>query len=133
MSNKRRTASTRGRPKTGKKAFCIRLSPGAYTDLCRIAGERSLSLSRWLELMATAKQALPVNGEGDFDDGEAGRRFDFLVRETHSLLITIRELFDLDVAVAKKPQIKALLEDIRGLSTEIFGFMESEGVLRRCR
>lgn len=131
--SKRKTASRRGRPRTGKKPFCIRLSPGAYTDLCRIAGERGLSLSRWLELMATAKQAIPVDGEGDFDDDEALRRFDFLVRETHSSLIAIRELFDLDVAVAKKPQIKAHLEDIRGLSVKIFGFMESEGVLRRCR
>lgn len=129
MNSNRRKRSP-GRPRKGNKAYCVRLPPDAYAKVRRAAGEHGLSLSGWLQLMATVKDDPATDEYGEGDRAQAARQFEFFVRETRSLLKQIRELFDLDPSLARKPDVKVMLRDIHSVCTDVFDFMRSEGVLK---
>ena len=119
----------RGRPLSGKKAFCIRLTPKARTKLCRMANEHNLELSAWLESLAAVNMPLSIDLEGEYDAEEAGRRFEFLLREAHRLVAELNEMFDLNPSLAKTDSVKPSLQEFYKVAKGLCDFMASEGVV----
>lgn len=133
MANKSVTRSKRGRPATGKKAFCVRLTPKAQSELCKAAAKHGLQLSEWLEAVAAVKGDFFTDEEGGYDPEEAARRLRFVVPEAYSLIAEIHNMIDLGPSLAKDPCVNLPLRNIQKESTGLFYLLEHEGYLTGIR
>lgn len=127
----RKIRRKRGRPPSGKKAFCIRLTPKARAKLCQLADEHELDLGGWLECLAAVNEPLRTNQEGDHDAEEVRRRFEFVAREAYRFVGELNEMFDLDPLLAKTDSAKGAVQRFYTVAKSLCAFMASEGVVTR--
>ena len=96
-----------------------------------MADEYTLELSGWLECLAAVNMPLPTDQEGDYDDEEAGRRFEFLLREANRFTAELNEMFDLKPSLATTGSTKPSVQEFYKVAKGLCDFMASEGVVRR--
>ena len=91
-----------GRPKTGKKGFCIRMTPKAKAALTRAARAAGYArLGDWLEILAmadAAEDALDLDG---MSAAERANTFRNACNRAAGALSTVCEVLDYEPAVGK--------------------------------
>jgi hypothetical protein len=117
----------RGRPLSGKTAYCIRMSPRSYAVLLRSAQERGLPLGGWLEEMALTRRHYDPEAPEESNFGDLVRRFKATVAESTELTNDLYELFDEEPKLANG-ETNASLQRLVEAHARLIEFMEWEGV-----
>lgn len=109
------------------------MTPKAHSELCKAAAAHDMQLRGWLETMAAAKGAFFLDEQGQYDPEEAVRLLRFIVLEACSFIADMTEMCDLEPSFAKDPRANSTLRKIYELSTNLFRFLDKEGLLRLVR
>ena len=90
-----------GRPKSGKKAHCIRIKPATYTELVR-AGKAAgyARVGDWLDRLPFVGAA-PVTSYNEMSSDELAHAFRMACNVAGKSLLELCEVIDYDPAVGK--------------------------------
>lgn len=114
MPSKLQPKRGRGRPASGKRAYCIRMLPTTHATLVALAMEEGCHPGDWLDEMAFSKQAPGVSLDLPKRLGKAMalRRFKDIAANTTASLQTLYELIDYDPSIADGEAARAVINEI---------------------
>ena len=126
-----KTVQKRGRPRIGRKGYCIRLLPEAHKHLEDIAKRsKKVRLGDWLELIAETRGAPLTDDEGCSNLSELSCRLSCAVGEIVAFTEIIEEIVELEASMVTRDEVRKALLRLAGPCQYLFSMLKSEGLVK---
>jgi len=125
MATRKRVKARRGRPRSPKRPFLIRMLPGTKSTLVAQAKRSSLRLGDWLDEMAMARRILEESSDKDLAKADIERCFGRAVVDATERLKEAYELFDIDPSSAGRHRTS--LQKLNKVYKNLVDFIRHEG------